>query len=208
MSRHDGIVSKSTIEEEDAVAMLLSKELPEISPQQLKHYPIRALVGYSSTFVSPTLPRDVTRGKATMRQPRRELSRVVRPEHTIARIKVYLETVLIPYVILNSGQCGSFTTLEFHHSSRIVSSGNLHLLGGISQLLQCGEVFERALGYRTVCSINDLPITTELEFSIRWCCERVTNHAVLFHFVTKGGKRVGHTIHAITEWQVLRIVHG
>mmetsp|Transcript_26413 Transcript_26413/g.78775 ORF Transcript_26413/g.78775 Transcript_26413/m.78775 type:complete len:263 (-) Transcript_26413:130-918(-) len=54
-----------------------------------------------------------------MREPRRELGRVVRAEHAVARLKVGGEGVAVPEVVLEPGEGGGFAARERHHASRV-----------------------------------------------------------------------------------------
>ena len=69
-------------------AVLGAVQFEEVAPDELEHEPVRRLVLDALALVPPALGGDEPRRDAAVREPRRELRRVIGAEHAVARLKV------------------------------------------------------------------------------------------------------------------------
>eukprot|EP00965_Chrysotila_dentata_P177140 5850742-Pleurochrysis_carterae.AAC.1 len=81
------------------------------------------LVLHARRLVARALARDEARREAAVREPRRELARVVGTEHPVASLEVRLEAVLVPKVVLEPAERHGLAAVKGHHSSRIGGDG-------------------------------------------------------------------------------------
>mmetsp|Transcript_10552 Transcript_10552/g.20376 ORF Transcript_10552/g.20376 Transcript_10552/m.20376 type:complete len:325 (+) Transcript_10552:190-1164(+) len=108
---------------EDLAAVLLAVQTVEVPPDKLEDKPICRLVLHARRLVARALARDEARREAAVREPRRELARVVGTEHPVASLEVRLEAVLVPKVVLEPAERHGLAAVKGHHSSRIGGDG-------------------------------------------------------------------------------------
>ena len=93
--------------------MLEREELKKIPPDELEDEPVRGLVLHALRLKLANLGDNLPRRHASVREPRRQLGRVISAEHAVARLEVRGDLLALPDVVPNHGERrADFATLE------------------------------------------------------------------------------------------------
>ena len=106
------LAARGALGEEDGVTVLEREELKKIPPDELEDEPVRGLVLHALRLKLANLGDNLPRRHASVREPRRQLGRVISAEHAVARLEVRGDLLALPDVVPNPGERRGLATLE------------------------------------------------------------------------------------------------